>query len=88
MATTKKPVEEAAVEDFSAADFMEQPVTIKLPRTKDLQDDVFVRVNQRTWQIQRGVRVDVPRCVAEVLENAEEAERVSMLYQEEHVKSF
>ena len=88
MATTKKPVEEVPAEDFSAADFMEEKVSIKLPLTKDLKDDVFVRVNQRTWQIQRGVKVDVPRCVAEVLENAEEAERVSMLYQEEHVKSF
>lgn len=88
MATTKKPVEEAPAENFSAADFMEEPVTIKLPMTKDLKDDVFVRVNQRTWQIQRGVKVQVPRCVAEVLENAEEAERVSMLYQEEHVKNF
>lgn len=84
MATTKKPVEEAPVEEVQG----EELVTIKLPMTKDLKDDVFVRVNQRTWQIQRGVRVDVPRCVAEVLENAEEAERVSMLYQEEHVKSF
>lgn len=84
MATTKKPVEEAPVEEVQG----EELVTIKLPMTKDLKDDVFVRVNQRTWQIQRGVKVEVPRCVAEVLENAEEAERVSMLYQEEHVKSF
>ena len=84
MATTKKPLEETPTEEMQG----EELVTIKLPMTKDLKDDVFVRVNQRTWQIQRGVRVDVPRCVAEVLENAEEAERVSMLYQEEHVKSF
>ena len=84
MATTKKPVEEAPAEEMQG----EELVTIKLPMTKDLKDDVFVRVNQRTWQIQRGVKVEVPRCVAEVLENAEEAERASMLYQEEHVKSF
>lgn len=84
MATTKKPVEEAPVEEVQG----EELVTIKLPMTKDLKDDVFVRVNQRTWQIQRGVKVEVPRCVAEVLENAEEAERASMLYQEEHVRSF
>ena len=84
MATTKKPLEETPAEEMQG----EELVTIKLPRTKDLKDDVFVRVNQRTWQIQRGVKVEVPRCVAEVLENAEEAERASMLYQEEHVKSF
>ena len=60
MATTKKPVEEAPVEEVQG----EELVTIKLPMTKDLKDDVFVRVNQRTWQIQRGVKVEVPRCVA------------------------
>lgn len=84
MATTKKAAEELPVEEVQ----QEETVRFKIPKTKDLQDDVFVRVNQRTWQIQRGVWVDLPKCVVEVLENAEEAERVSMLYQEEHVKNF
>ena len=33
-------------------------------------DDVFVGVNGQTFQIQRGVDVEVPEAVAEVLENA------------------
>lgn len=55
-----------------ACNDMEQAVRIRLPKTKELQDDVFVSVNNRTWLIQRGVYVDVPACVAEVLQHAEE----------------
>ncbi|MGM9553143.1 MAG: hypothetical protein ACI3V2_02475 [Faecousia sp.] len=66
--TTKKneSVPEALAND------MEETVRIRLPKTKELQDDVFVSVNNRTWLIRRGVYVDVPACVAEVLQHAEE----------------
>ena len=37
-----------------------------------LSDDVVVIVNGRTFVIQRGVEVEVPRYVAEVLQNADE----------------
>ena len=69
MATPKKAVEEPEIIE---APQEERKVQIRLPLTKELQDDVFVRVNQRTWQIKRGVTVEVPECVAEVLEHAEE----------------
>ena len=35
-------------------------VTIRIPKTKERKDDVFVSVNFRTYQIQRGVEVEVP----------------------------
>lgn len=54
------------------ANAMEETVRIRLPKTKELQEDVFVSVNNRTWLIRRGVYVDVPACVAEVLQHAEE----------------
>ncbi len=66
--TTKK--NESAQEALANA--MEETVRIRLPKTKELQDDVFVSVNNRTWLIRRGVYVDVPACVAEVLQHAEE----------------
>lgn len=56
-------------------------VTIRLPLSRDDQSDVFVRVNHRTWFIKRGVAVQVPKCVAEVLENSEKAELEAMEYQ-------
>ena len=54
------------------AETTEKLVTIKLPLTKTEKDDVYVGVNGRTWQIQRGKEVKVPKCVAEVLRHQEE----------------
>ena len=78
---TKKP--EPIEEEIPAG---EQLVSIKLPLTKDMSDDVFVRVNQRTWLIKRGVYVDVPQCVAEVLEHSERAELEAIEYMTAHQK--
>lgn len=52
----------------------EKMVTIRLPRLHKNDGDVFVSVNERTWQIKRGVDVEVPECVKEVLDNAQKAE--------------
>ena len=50
-------------------------VTIRLPKARNGEASVvFVGVNGRGWRIQRGVDVQVPACVAEVLRNAEKAE--------------
>ena len=61
----------------------EELVKIKIPKTKSQQDDVFVSVNNRTWQIQRGVYVEVPACVAEVLRHAEDMEMEAARYEEQ-----
>ena len=50
----------------------EKTVKIKLPRGRKEDVDVFVSVNERTWLIKRGVEVEVPACVAEVLEHQEQ----------------
>ena len=50
----------------------EETVKIKLPRGRQEDGDVFVSVNERTWLIKRGVEVEVPVCVAEVLEHQEQ----------------
>ena len=60
----------------------EKTVKIRIPRTKSNQEDVFVSVNMRTWQIKRGVEVEVPECVAEVLRHQEEALENIMLFNE------
>lgn len=49
----------------------EKLIRIRLPKERRDQEDVFVGVNERTWLIKRGVEVEVPECVAEVLENRE-----------------
>ena len=50
----------------------EKTVKIRLPRDRQEQEDVFVGINERTWLIKRGVEVEVPECVAEVLRHREE----------------
>ena len=50
----------------------EKMKTIKIPKIKANQEDVFVSVNERTWIVKRGVEVEVPECVAEVIRHQEE----------------
>ena len=50
----------------------EKTVKIKLHRDRKDQEDLFVSVNERTWIVKRGVEVEVPECVAEVIHNSEE----------------
>lgn len=50
---------------------MEKQVKIRLPLTRSQREDVFVGINGRTWLIRRGEEVDVPECVAKVLERKE-----------------
>ncbi len=58
----------------------EATVTIRLPKTRELQDDVFVSVNQRSFLIRRGEAVEVPPCVAEVLRHSEEMAQEALAY--------
>ena len=61
----------------------EKMVKIRIPRTKADQEDVFVSVNHRTWIVKRGVEVEVPECVAEVLRNQEIALEKADAYNDE-----
>ena len=63
-------------------DTKEKTVKIRIPRTKADQEDVPVWVNDRSWIIKRGVEVDVPACVAEVLRHQEEMLEEIMLFEE------
>ena len=47
-------------------------VKVRLPKVKADQEDVFVSVNNYTCIIKRGVEVEVPAFVAEVLQHREE----------------
>ena len=57
-------------------------VKIRIPKTKEEKEDVFVSVNFRTYQIQRGVEVEVPDFVAEVLQHKEEMLEEILLFEE------
>ncbi len=64
----------------------EKMVKIRIPRIKANQEDVPVWVNERSWMIKRGVEVEVPECVAEVLRHQEEMMETIMLFEEANKK--
>ena len=64
----------------------EKMVKIRIPRTRTDEEDVFVSVNMRTWLIKRGVEVEVPECVAEVIRHQEEMMEATMLFDDAHKK--
>jgi hypothetical protein len=69
----KKTTDEKEVIEVTEAP-KEKMVKIKLPRERDSKENaVFVSVNERTWLIQKGVEVEVPECVAELLALQEKA---------------
>lgn len=57
-------------------------VKIRIPRTKKDEEDVFVSVNNYTCIIKRGVEVEVPDYVAEVLQHQEEMLEKIMLFED------
>ena len=71
-----------ATENTKTTEVKEKLVKVRIPKTKDNQDDVFVAVNNRTWLIQRGVEVEVPECAAEVLRHREEMLEEAMAFEE------
>ena len=56
-------------------------VKIKIPLTRSSQDDVYVAINGRSYQIKRGVEVEVPLAVKEVLDHQEEMLSEAMAFE-------
>ena len=50
------------------------------------QEALFVGCNTRTWVIPRGVEMEVPECVVEILQHSEDAQLEAMRFQEANAK--
>lgn len=77
MANEEKKEEKVSVKEKKQekAPAKAKRVKIKLPRLRDQENtDVFVAVNGENFTIKRGVEVEVPDYIAEVLRHSEEAE--------------
>ena len=59
-------------------------VKVKIPRTMADEEDVFVSVNDYTCIVKRGVEVEVPEYVAEVLRHQEEMLETIALFEDKH----
>lgn len=81
--TEGTPTEERTVSEAPA----EKMVKIRIPKDRENKEPVWVRVNERKWLIQRGVEVEVPECVYEVLKHQEEMQEIIMAFEEANVKN-
>lgn len=85
----KTELEDATV--LTGAKREERPVkmvTVELYKDKNTKRDVFVSVNGKTYQIQRGVQVEVPDFVKEVLDNMKKMDNLAMERVEQAVRNF
>ena len=76
---TAAPEETTTTEEAAAPEEQKEP-TEKIFLFKDdstYKDDLFVSVNGRKFQIQRGVEVEVPACVAEVIRNSDRQKQLA-----------
>lgn len=64
-------------------------VVVRLPRLhgQNARQEEFFSVNGRNYIIQRGIDVEVPEEVAEVIRNAEKAEEYAMHYVDKLVQN-
>ena len=84
-ATKNADVAENTVDNATKA----KRVTVKLPKLRGqnaLQEE-FYSVNGKNYRIRRGVEVEIPEELAEVIRNADMAEEYAMDYAEEIGKS-
>ena len=59
-----------------------KPVIVNVPRIPGKPNYVVVWVNEENWKIMRGVDVEVPYCVADVLRQSAAAEAYEFAYRE------
>lgn len=67
------------------------PEMVEIELFKDdgkYKDDVFVAINGKTYQIQRGVRVKVPKAVKEVLDNSAKQDKAAYAYMEREQEKY
>ena len=77
----KKPVKVEAPK----VDPWKQKVSVRIPKTADGSANyIIASVNGRVFKVMKGVQVDVPAPIAEVLEHMFEAEEAAELFIAKH----
>lgn len=61
----------AKADNVASNPFKEEMVKIKIPKTPQNREPVFVSRNGKNMYIQRGVEVEVPKGIAEIIENSD-----------------
>lgn len=61
----------------------EEKVKIRLPKNRNESDDLPISVNgNKPWLIKRGEWVEVPRSIAEIIENSQRQDEAALEYSE------
>lgn len=66
----------AKADNVASNPLKEEMVKIKLPKTPQLREPLFVSRNGKGMYIHRGVEVEVPKGVAEIIENSNRQEDI------------
>lgn len=81
MNKSKNKIEKVSVAEIEKY-YKEQVPVMLIKDNSKYKDDVTVTVNGVNYQIQRGVQVMVPRCVALVIERSHRQELAAQEYME------
>lgn len=63
-------------------------VHVRLPKDREHSEDYVVCLNGKTFQIQRGVDVQVPEPVAKIIDNQERMDMLALERQEKAMRKF
>ena len=82
---TKKSVDETTLDEVATAETTAKTVKVRLPRKEghNASQQEFYSLNFKNYIIKRGVEVEVPEELAEVILNGERAEEAAIQYAEE-----
>lgn len=87
MSVKKEEIKEQTEEvNVQVEEDPEELLDIIIPMTREHKEDVFIRVNERTWQVQRGKQVKLPRCAVKVVQQAEQALADMLAFEEKYAK--
>lgn len=85
---TPKNVEEKVSPEEARRAYLNEKVPFKAYKDKKIADDIFVCVNGKTFLIQRGVQVNIPRYVYLALEASERQKGVVVDMATEQAKNY
>lgn len=70
------------------ANAKEEMVTVTIPKTREKKDDFFCAINGKSYQIKRGVPVQVPKEVDEVIRHQQKMDEIAIENAEKAPKDF
>lgn len=74
----RKIEETETIEEVTTSVDIEELVEFYAPKSRELQSDIFVGLNGKNLQIQRGKHVKIPRWAYEILTQSEDQATIAL----------